>query len=280
MSRSLESFAEIGKELKFINSNELFLARYSTFMEFAHTELGISWQKAYWFIRLYHRLEQIKAQLPGVKDLPSEEGHMKLLDKIPDELLGAQWERVIRRARETGEAVNMRFIKQVVQEENVVREYGEFREVAPADPQASENGQSVGTLVHHRDVSQRSRCSHDEIRQIAACILGESWTLGRAIMFVEEGIHTATTIADLTTWALGLGPQELSAHLDSAIARIKLSMSRSLESFAEIGKELAIMGRKANTPAWYVKNKDQIILHPATRDWVEESILALAFKKR
>jgi hypothetical protein len=29
MSRSLESFAEIGKELKFINENELFLARYS-----------------------------------------------------------------------------------------------------------------------------------------------------------------------------------------------------------------------------------------------------------
>jgi hypothetical protein len=28
--------------------------------------LGISWQKAYWFIRLYHRLEQLKAQLPGI----------------------------------------------------------------------------------------------------------------------------------------------------------------------------------------------------------------------
>jgi hypothetical protein len=33
--------------------------------------------------------------------------------------------------------------------------------------------------------------------------------------------------------ALGLGPQELSAHLDKAIARIKLSMSRSLLSFAD-----------------------------------------------
>jgi hypothetical protein len=117
MSRSLESFAEIGKELKHINENELFLARYATFMEFAYSELGISWQKAYWFIRLYHWLEKLKAQLPGVEELPSEEGHMKLLDKIPDELLGAQWERVVRRARERGEGINMRFIKQVVQEE-------------------------------------------------------------------------------------------------------------------------------------------------------------------
>jgi hypothetical protein len=60
-----------------------------------HAELGISWQKAYWFIRVHHRLEQLKAQLPGVEDLPSEEGHMRLLDKVPDELLGAQWERVV-----------------------------------------------------------------------------------------------------------------------------------------------------------------------------------------
>jgi hypothetical protein len=95
MSRSLESFAEIGKELKHINENELFLARYATFMEFVHQELNISWQKAYWFIRVYHRLEKLKAQLPGVEELPSEEGHMRLLDKIPDELLGAQWERVV-----------------------------------------------------------------------------------------------------------------------------------------------------------------------------------------
>jgi hypothetical protein len=144
MSRSLESFAEIGKELKHINENELFLARYATFMEFAYSELGISWQKAYWFIRLYHWLEKLKAQLPGVEELPSEEGHMKLLDKIPDELLGAQWERVVRRARERGEGINMRFIKQVVHEENVVRDYGEM-EVAPADPKATENGDTVAT---------------------------------------------------------------------------------------------------------------------------------------
>jgi hypothetical protein len=63
-------------------------ARYSTFMEFTHAELGISWQKAYWFIRLHHRLEQLKAQLPGIDELPTEEGHMRL-DRIPDELLGA-----------------------------------------------------------------------------------------------------------------------------------------------------------------------------------------------
>jgi hypothetical protein len=95
MSKSLGAFAEIGRELKHINENELFLARYPTFMEFVHAELGISWQKAYWFIRVHHRLEQLKAQLPGVEDLPSEEGHMRLLDKVPDELLGAQWERVV-----------------------------------------------------------------------------------------------------------------------------------------------------------------------------------------
>ena len=45
-----------------------------------------------------------------------------------------------------------------------------------------------------------------------------------------------------------------------------------------IGAGKAILGRKANTPAWYVKNKDQILLHPATRDWVEHLILTLAFK--
>jgi hypothetical protein len=114
-------------------------------MEFVRTELGISWQKAYWFIRLYHRLEQLKAQLPGIEELPSEEGHMKLLDKIPDELLGAQWERVVRRARETNERITNPFIKRVVEEENVVREYGEI-EVAPADPKATENGDTVATL--------------------------------------------------------------------------------------------------------------------------------------
>jgi BRO family, N-terminal domain len=54
--------------------------------------------------------------------------------------------------------------------------------------------------MHGKEVVEWSRCTHDEIRHIAQCILGESWTLGRAIMFVEEGIHTATTIADLTTW--------------------------------------------------------------------------------
>jgi hypothetical protein len=236
MSKSLGAFAEIGRELKHINENELFLARYPTFMEFVHAELGISWQKAYWFIRVHHRLEQLKAQLPGVEDLPSEEGHMRLLDKVPDELLGAQWERVVRRARERGEGINMRFIKRVVEEENVVREYGEYLEVAPAEPETTGNGETVGTLIHHRDVEESdlahawdlirdtcgeaivkrlhrrggvmhgkevvewSRCTHDEIRQIANCILNESWTLGRAIMFVEQSIHTNTTIKDLTTW--------------------------------------------------------------------------------
>jgi hypothetical protein len=38
----------------------------------------------------------------------------------------------------------MRFIKQVVHEENVVRDYGEM-EVAPADPKATENGDTVAT---------------------------------------------------------------------------------------------------------------------------------------
>jgi hypothetical protein len=33
-----------------------------------------------------------------------------------------------------------------------------------------------------------------------------------------------------------------------------------------IGAGKAIMGANANTPMWYVKNKDQIILHPATRE--------------
>jgi hypothetical protein len=136
MSKSLGAFAEIGRELKHINENELFLARYPTFMEFVHGEIGISWQKAYWFIRVHHRLEQLKAQLPGVEDLPSEESDMRLLDKVPDELLGAQWERVVRRARERGEGINMRFIKRVVEEENVVREYGDM-EVAPAGSEAT-----------------------------------------------------------------------------------------------------------------------------------------------
>jgi Family of unknown function (DUF5662) len=45
-----------------------------------------------------------------------------------------------------------------------------------------------------------------------------------------------------------------------------------------IGAGKAILGRKANTPAWYVKNKDKILLHPATRDWVEHSLITLAFK--
>jgi hypothetical protein len=36
MSKSLGAFAEIGRELKHINENELFLARYPTFMEFVH----------------------------------------------------------------------------------------------------------------------------------------------------------------------------------------------------------------------------------------------------
>lgn len=61
-------------------------------------------------IVLVWRLEQLKAQLPGVEELPSDEGHMRLLDKIPDELLGAQWSRVLQRAREKGEGINMRFI--------------------------------------------------------------------------------------------------------------------------------------------------------------------------
>jgi hypothetical protein len=159
MSKSLGAFAEIGRELKHINENELFLARYATFMEFVHAELGISWQKAYWFIRVHHRLEQLKAQLPGVEDLPSEEGHMRLLDKVPDELLGAQWERVVRRAREKGEGINMRFIKRVVEEENVVRKYGDM-EVAPAEPEATGIGETVGTLIHHRDVEESDLFAH------------------------------------------------------------------------------------------------------------------------
>jgi Family of unknown function (DUF5662) len=47
-----------------------------------------------------------------------------------------------------------------------------------------------------------------------------------------------------------------------------------------IGAGKAIMGAKANTPAWYLKNKEQIMLHPATREWVENSLITLAFKWR
>jgi hypothetical protein len=38
-----------------------------------------------------------------------------------------------------------------------------------------------------------------------------------------------------------------------------------------IGAGKAIMGAKANTPAWYEKNKERIILHPKTREWIENS---------
>jgi hypothetical protein len=47
-----------------------------------------------------------------------------------------------------------------------------------------------------------------------------------------------------------------------------------------IGAGKAILGAKANTPAWYVKNEEQIILHPATREWIEQSLITLAFKWR
>jgi hypothetical protein len=89
MSRSLESFAAIGRELKHINEPQLWLARYSSFLEFCHQELDISWQRAYWFIKIYHRLQKIQEQLPGVEELPTEVGHMRLLEPVPDELVGA-----------------------------------------------------------------------------------------------------------------------------------------------------------------------------------------------
>jgi hypothetical protein len=66
-----------------------------------------------------------------------------------------------------------------------------FRNIAAA---------ALALFVHGKEVVEWSRCTHDEIRQIASCILNESWTLGRAIMFVEQSIHTNTTIKDLTTW--------------------------------------------------------------------------------
>jgi hypothetical protein len=46
MHRSLGAFEEIGKELRLINQQELFLARYATFAEFVSVELQISWQRA------------------------------------------------------------------------------------------------------------------------------------------------------------------------------------------------------------------------------------------
>jgi hypothetical protein len=47
-----------------------------------------------------------------------------------------------------------------------------------------------------------------------------------------------------------------------------------------IGAGKAIMGANANTPMWYQNNKANIVLHPATRDWVEHSLITLAFKWR
>jgi Family of unknown function (DUF5662) len=47
-----------------------------------------------------------------------------------------------------------------------------------------------------------------------------------------------------------------------------------------IGAGKAILGAKANTPAWYMKNKEQIVLHPKTRELVEHSLITLVFKWR
>jgi hypothetical protein len=68
---------------------------------------------------------------------------------------------------------------------------------------------------------------------------------------------------------------------DGSTVALEMPTRYALEMLCDwIGAGKAIMGRKANTPAWYVKNKDQILLHPATRDWVEESISTLAFSQR
>lgn len=38
------------------------------------------------------------------------------------------------------------------------------------------------------------------------------------------------------------------------------------------GAGRAILGDNADTPAWYAKNRDQIILHPDSRAWIETQL--------
>jgi BRO family, N-terminal domain len=72
-------------------------------------------------------------------------------------------------------------------------------------------------------------------------------------------------------------------NVSDALSRIKSVNIGSIDvenSATGIGAGKPIMGAKANTPAWYQKNKDKILLHPATREWVENSLITLAFKWR
>jgi hypothetical protein len=98
-----------------------------------------------------------------------------------------------------------------------------------------------------KEVIEWSRCTHDEIRQIANCILIESWTL-----------HPAP---------------------GNSVA-LEMPKRFAVEMLCDwIGAGKAIKGAQANTPAWYQKNKEKIMLHPKTREWVEYAMITLAFQR-
>jgi hypothetical protein len=234
--RGQEAVRMIAKALNKIRDEELYLdAGKESFNQYVEQRLGMERHIAQHICEAYDTIKTLEAA--GVEMIPAVESQLVLLNKIPKEDLPKVWTEGIRYLAEQGQPVNTVAIRQMV---DFALKQAQAKERPGVNPEIKIEGEEskdgahparwtedaeialerIGRIagkqtlqaiekgiisISDRDLIKWAEQSDQMLKNIAYYIVGERWSLRKALQYEESAFNELTTLIDLTLFATARG---------------------------------------------------------------------------